>query len=90
MADLMMRSIKLTVVINGLVSQTSLKNAGKLRRACSRSLNVNDCVFAFLGGLLSKTYPSLISKNKDCPVYITGKGHFMTWVRYKQAMLNYN
>ena len=40
MADLTIRSNALTVVIHGLVCQTSLKNAGKLPRAASRSFTV--------------------------------------------------
>ncbi len=58
MADLTIRNTKLTTVINGLVCQTNLKKAGRLRSACSRSLNVKVSVFVFTCGraIISSLY----------------------------------
>jgi len=56
-AERAMRSTAVTTVNQGLVSQTSLKNAGKLLNAASRSLKVKGVVRRFLGGRVFNRYP---------------------------------
>jgi hypothetical protein len=68
MADRAMRSKELTTVSHGLVSHTSLKKAGRLRNAASRSFKVKGSVRTFLGGRVFKRIPVLfgiIGKTKE-------------------------
>jgi hypothetical protein len=50
MAERTMRNMALTIVIQRLVCQTSLKKAGKLRSASKRSFNVTLLLMVFFGG----------------------------------------
>jgi len=54
-----MRSKELTTVSQGLVSHTSLKKAGRLRNAASRSFKVKGSVRIFFGGWAFKRTPVL-------------------------------
>jgi hypothetical protein len=52
MADFIMRSSKLKIIIEWLVSHTSLKKRGRFFMASSRSWKVSDAFLVFIGGLL--------------------------------------
>jgi ribosomal protein S30 len=52
------------MVSHGLVSHTSLKKAGKLRNAASRSFNVKGAGRVFFGGRVCNRYPFQINLGK--------------------------